>query len=377
MPASPYHQRLYRARHELDAGPRADVLRAVAEHYADLIADLAGQTMNVDGIEVSRGPLTPDDADRIVRALRDALRRLTDRLAGAIDREAQAAIELAVTAAEEAAASIVKPGSGLLVHADFAAVPERAVEGLFVRRGLDDGYTYAALLRRGAARAQPLFEGLVARAVTTGQTGDELTRDLAAALADVDPLVRTAARRATGANGRLLKRALLREARLDPNPDVLPAARRLWYEARRVAVTEVNVAFAEADRAASAVSPVVDLLRWRVSGRHDGLKTGACSCDFYRTADLHGYGPGLYHPRAYPALPHPHCACRAEHVLRPASDWGTPKRPLPERVGAYDPAARAQAERDRGQPFGDAQWARVSGAGRERALLALRAARKV
>ena len=280
--------------------------------------------------------------------------------------------DLAAQYAEEATAALVRPVAPQLVtQATFAAVPDLAVEGLFVRRGLGQT-TYRALLRRGAARAMPAFETMITRAVATGQTGDSLASDLAGALARVDPLVRQAAARSTTPAGRLLKRRLMVEAA--DNPEALTAARRLWYEARRIAVTEMNVAHAEGSRVAAVRSPVVDLLRWRVSGRHDGLPSSPDRCDVYRYADLHGFGPGLYHPAAMPALPHPHCACHGAHVLRPVERWGEAARPLPVRLGSVR-AARARAERAGGRRMGDAEWAREAGGALALAKVVLRAAR--
>lgn len=364
---SPYHLKLLEARRAFEAGPRADVLKALARELADVLAWL--------GSEVGQGALGSDHAAAVMAGLRRTLARVADRLATVLDAEALAALELAARYAEDATAALVRPVAPQLVtQVTFASVPELAVEGLFVRRGLQQT-TYRALLRRGAARSMPTFETMIVRAVATGQTGESLAADLATALGRVDPLVRKAAARATSPYGRLMKRRLLAEAASEVNPEALTAARRLWYEARRIAVTEMNVAHAEGSRAAAVRSPVVDLLRWRVSGRHDGLLTSPDVCDYYRFANLHGYGVGLYHPGAFPALPHPHCACHGAHVLRPVERWGGEARPLPEHLGDIDAQVRRKAEAAGQRAMSDAEWERESAKGHVGARLAVRMAR--
>jgi hypothetical protein len=113
--------------------------------------------------------------------------------------------------------------------------------------------------------------------------------------------------------------------------DSLQQAQRIEYEARRIAVSETNSHYHEADVVSAIQSPVVDLLRWRTSQLHTREKRYVPDvCDFLEQADLFGYGEGLYHPAGVPALVHPHCQCRVENVLKPPEEYGTPNRELPE-----------------------------------------------
>jgi hypothetical protein len=57
------------------------------------------------------------------------------------------------------------------------------------------------------------------------------------------------------------------------------------------------------------------------------------NCDVLASADLHGFGEGLYHPSTVPALPHPWCECRIEVTIKRPSQrpTGSEEREVPDR----------------------------------------------
>jgi len=126
--------------------------------------------------------------------------------------------------------------------------------------------------------------------------------------------------------------------------DTLQRARKLLYDARRIMVTEINTAYFEADRVATMRSPVVDLVKWQVSGRHFSIPSSPDVCTLYYQGNYHGYGPGVFHPANLPSKPHPHCACSTIPVVRPPAEWDNPPRPVPDALRISEDSARGILE---------------------------------
>src|SRR5690606_7061939 len=137
-------------------------------------------------------------------------------------------------------------------------------------------------------------------------------------LAAGDPYLRAVAEN-YGPRGGLTRAARLAGVQYDR--EAAQVARRLGYDAARIARTESAAAFREADSLAALRSPVVAGLQLRLSPRHPVWDV----CDVYATLDLYGLGAGVFPPGKVPVLPHPHCLCFLTPVLRPESEWGRPK----------------------------------------------------
>jgi hypothetical protein len=116
-------------------------------------------------------------------------------------------------------------------------------------------------------------------------------------------------------------------------------------------VTEPNTAYHEANVQGMIQSPVVDLVKWNTSGRHDGLNSAPDACDVLRDADLFGYGSGVYHKRVAPSLPHPACACHLSAVLLRPAEWGRPPRAVPKQVLVRGAAVRKIVGEDKTDAF--------------------------
>jgi hypothetical protein len=115
-------------------------------------------------------------------------------------------------------------------------------------------------------------------------------------------------------------------------PGDVKEIRTLFYDARRIQVSEMNNALREANTEALVESPVVTAAAWQVSGRHDFGNPDECSV--LATADYYGLGRGVYPVGKFPLAPHPHCACTQGGPVkfRRPSEWGQPKPPA-ERLG--------------------------------------------
>jgi hypothetical protein len=116
------------------------------------------------------------------------------------------------------------------------------------------------------------------------------------------------------------------------------AARKLRYEATRIARTEAARAHTAARVDSVRDTPGVDALEWTLAGVHPVEDI----CDVYASADLYGLGPGRYPVDRAPSLPaHPNCMCTltpvitAESIMRdlrgePKPPPGAPEHETPE-----------------------------------------------
>lgn len=98
------------------------------------------------------------------------------------------------------------------------------------------------------------------------------------------------------------------------------------YNALRLAITEINNSYREAQVINNKRSPVTNGLRWHLSGSHPRPDI----CDVWAEQDLYGFGPGGYPPEAVP-IDHPRGFCFFTDIIRPASEWSKPKPPTPPR----------------------------------------------
>lgn len=333
-----YNRNLITARQQMLAGdgPRARLLRT-------LHSEMAAMLVRVQG-EADVGTITPQRAERLRRSIRREMRRLEERLTAALSQGAREAAELAAeghAAGTAAAAEIAE----ISVAADFTSVPREALEGVMVRRGLSQGgtlsETFQTLIRRNAMAAAEDIDRAITSAVARGMSNQRLTTEIAAQLARDEPEMRRALRSLGPRGGRTL-------AAIDEGVEIqgptLKRAKRLLYDARRIAVTEINTAYTEASLVAAEKSPVVSYVRWRVSSRHWGLSSSPDICSVYQATDRHGLGEGIFTPTNCPSHPHPFCMCWQSSVVRPPEEWGEPSPPAAQPKEITDEEMRRALE---------------------------------
>lgn len=329
-----FNEALHRARQQFyrqEGVPRRMIERLYLEFAAMLV--------RIDA-ESGTGAITADRAEGLKRSIMREMARYGMRLSRQLVAGAQEAAEIAAQAHVEAvrrASSL----AGVQTRVTMRDVPRRAIENMMVRRGIDIvssrgrggvgrgglSGTFETLVRRRIRNLQPEIDRVLTSAVARGQSAGRLTSELAVTMTREDPALALALER-IGPRGQSLIRKL-HEGKLD-EITYIPDVRRLLYDSRRIAVSEINNAYFESDRLASAESPVVDLLRWQTSGRHGGLHSSPDACDLAEKADLHGYGPGIYHKQTCPSPQHPHCACRTIKILLTPDLWGAgQERPIP------------------------------------------------
>jgi len=297
----------------------SEMRRALAQMLVDLQAD------------VDAGELTEERAQELRENIERALQRFRDRAVVVLEETRREAMDAAVqghTAGLTAIAEQAPAAAGTIEVADtFADVPERVLEIGMTRRAIGGAETMQTLVNRRVQEAADDIDDTIESAIGRGVSNQRLTRDLANQLAGDDPELQD------------LLETMGRQQGVDVDPDADPVsitedelqkAEQLKHEARRIAVSEINSHYHEADVIAAIESPVIDLLRWRTSETHTPDKRYVPDiCDFMESADLQGYGEGLFHPAAAPSLVHPWCQCRYEKVFKEPEEYGTPNRNLP------------------------------------------------
>jgi len=222
------------------------------------------------------------------------------------------------------------------VRAPFSGISRDAFEDLYKRRNMGLTNSYRSLTEFQKKQSGLIIEKQLENAVLRGATWQDATQAIVDGLTRGDPELRRMAKnmaRKSSGLGIWLERALENpEGRDDVGPlyiDRVKQARKIAYDARRIVRTEIAHAHHEADRIASARSPVVKGMKWNLSMRH-GEAVGIDICDVYAEVDLHNMGDGVYPPEYLPPLPHPHCLCFMTHVLREPGEWQDPKQPAKE-----------------------------------------------
>lgn len=267
---------------------------------------------------VSQGTLTAGEAEelrsRIDAALQRAEREARSIISGAKTESMRRTIEAHESAFEEAA-SIA--GVAALPISEWAPnIRERTRTSEKVRRGVSS--SVGAMIQRSLQSAADTVDDALAQAVSAGESASSAAQTVAQALS--------------------------------PNRDTLPTGgRQLISDLRRILVTEVSTIMDEAGKNLAALNPAVDLVRWTLSGRHSSLASSPDACDVLEAADRHDYGRGLYHPQTAPSLPHPHCECRIQTVLKPPSEWTEGNRPIPDRPSVTKAGVRELMEQVEGR----------------------------
>jgi hypothetical protein len=122
-------------------------------------------------------------------------------------------------------------------------------------------------------------------------------------------------------------RAFGRTDLVDPilrTPGFEQAAKRLLFQADRIAYSEIHNARHEAERQWYAADPLVAAVGWRTSGSRGSTRIPDV-CDYLARGDYYGLGPGVYPIALVPLPPHPHDRCEIVPIVRPAYRAGEAK----------------------------------------------------
>lgn len=329
---SEYEQALLQARQRYTQRTQPRILRRLRTEYAEMLLAITEATTG--------GQITEQRAREMKATINAEMNDLERRLSRTLERGT-------LSAAEDAAAGhrrglrAASAATGVDVTQSFNDVPAQVLEDLMVRRDLGVATTFKSLIRRNLQDAARDIDRYLAQSIGRGITYDAAGRELAALMAREDPELLNTLRQLGAKGGRL------REGILGTDVSDLPRlteARGLLFDARRILITETNASFYESNRASMQRSPAVDLAQWTLSARHHNLPSSPDICTLYSEEDLHGFGPGLYHPASAPAQPHPFCMCSLAPTFLPPERWGE-ERELPSPRELTQDDVRAALER--------------------------------
>lgn len=306
---------------------REQILQQVRYGRLDRVREAIAQALDQVEKEAPSGPLTPETAQQLRQQYEATLQQLRSDLVAATEAQRSQAVQETAGAHEEAliAAAVAAGLYASLPEAREQLPPvsewaprfrERISMHIQVRRGLDEDLTPEGYITRILSSVGSEIDSAIGSAMgkrggveeAAQKTVSEVVRDIGAALADDD---------LSDALDSVGLGALVGE---DSSFD-MEGARQLGSNLRRVISHEVAHVADEAGKTLAALNPAVDLVQWELSARHHALSSSPDVCDVLATADLYGYGAGVYHPATVPSLPHPHCECRQSTILKPVSEW--------------------------------------------------------
>lgn len=288
-----------------------DVSRAVRKQLASDYITLIDQVLN--------NPDNYQDPEQLQQALVRALVKYSDRANLTVREGIREAAKRATGAHQEALEQLYDGITG-----NFGTIPERTIRLMYIRRDMGLIESFKTLNR-------------FSMEASAKEVGDILTSHLQSGTSYQDAVNRIASAMVRGnkeAEEVLENYGLMggrRYLRVDPDPEAQELARNIGFNARRIALTEINTAYHESSRQAASKSPVVKAVRWTLSAAHPEPDI----CDVYAEADLHGLGKGLYHPDSAPMKPHPFCLCSYGYEMK-EPDEDNPDVPEPETVDATE-----------------------------------------
>lgn len=184
--------------------------------------------------------------------------------------------------------------SGALVAGTFSQIPARTL-AVLASRG-SNAAKFRTLINRHMTDAAGSLDAIINGGIGTGQSARSLARDIASLLVGEDIKA--------GAYG------------LDPTD--VSGLKSIWYDSRRIAVTEINNAYRESNHQSLEESGMVGAVQWQLSGSHPVED----ECDDIAAESSEGYEPGFYTLDEWPDAPHPFCMCGQGAVaLKPVAEW--------------------------------------------------------
>lgn len=321
MSASDYHRQLLEARRVGLAliGRQEDLLLELLQEYAEEIERI-----------VRRGFGTTAHR-RLLAELEEVIVQLTRDMAASTGQGIRLTAE---RIAEIHARATVALAGETVVGAAFGGIGLQAAQAVIARPELSRAFVS---IRRESIQT---VDRILQRGILRGATPAQIARELRAHIAAPESLLEGDA--VLLRDRRRIGYEAIKQLGYEPTPENLAHVRaeagRIADRARLIARTEIATSAHEAAVQAAINSPVVAALRWTLSARHPLRDV----CDLLAEGDFYGLGPGVYDPRAVPGKPHPRCLCYLREILRPVSEWGKPRGPVPARI--LDPGVVIEGE---------------------------------
>lgn len=304
--AGAYHRALEAARRRalILTERQLEAFQRLLEQYADELVRRAIAAFELGG------------RDRAAEVALEVIQQLTHDLAQATRN----GIELTARTVSEiyaAATATILASANVDLAASFTGLNVRAAQAVLARPEL------AASFRSIRQESIDAIDAILRRAILRNAPSQSIAMELRTHILGADAFPRRLLldRRRIGYDA-------IRELGYEPTRANLEAVRRqtgrIAARAQLIARTEPINTEHEATALAAAESPVVDVIRWRLSSRHPKRD----QCDALAEADWFGYGPGRYDPRLLPSKPHPRDLCFMLHELLPVERWGESRGPL-------------------------------------------------
>lgn len=301
-------------------------LRALSKESRRRLAEEYLQALR----QVTQNPNQFGNTDEFIDALRRALVTYARRANLQVNEIQELAAQAAGEAHEEA---LEKVGVGT----SLTNVSQEAVNAMYKRRSLGAVQTFKTLNRFSAEATAEELGRVLQQLTIQGRSPNAAYRAVAEALVSGNPELEWLMDNYGTRGGVRLS------SDVSPNPEAQAIASTIGHNAKRIALTEVQQSYWEADRISAAKSPVVRALRWTLSGAHPEPDI----CDAYAELDVHGLGPGLYFPETLPIKPHPYCICSVGYEMLESGeerpDPTQPRQVTPEQVAAVMPNATQHA----------------------------------
>lgn len=338
-----YQKALLKARNE-SLGLNAEAQKRLLDNFRE----------SLKRIPIDSGKaIDPKTAKRLEKQIRTIMDNFQTVFENATKKGIDVTIDEVIKLHDNAIQSIADTAGVKLSHS-FEGVNDAVYRGLAKRRG---AATFQSLLNKPLSGSIKEIDSFIQSAVTRGVATNRATVDLARLMAGNDPALLAAVNRvpanskvhAFGGYGKL------DFERYGINPNQVKAVRKIYYDARRIMISETNNALREANAEALVQSPVISAAQWTVSGRHKEED----ECDILAKQDVYGFGPGFYPAEFWPPGPHPHCGCYHGKVKqRLPTEWKKPKTP----PTPMDTAGRKEIENTLEQVAKKNKWtdARIS-----------------
>jgi hypothetical protein len=334
-PSQIYLETILAARHNLISVGQ-DTIAEIEKAYAELLLGISNRYY--------LGELTHDRAASLAASIEEELKKYGSASMKALSK---GALDGASFGAKAHKYAIAKTLASVGVAVDFGdtfdAVPGAALEALATRRVFNGGYAklLATIQKRGLTKAADSIDTYLVEAVGQGLSAGDATKGLAHLMRESLPVESKGIAKLLGPKGGFKKGLtpdVLKYLKSAKAGEAVKGARSLMSDARRIAVSEINAAHHEADAIASARSPLIDNVRWQVSGRHPNLPSTPDRCDILAAEDYYGLGKGVFPSTAIPPLPHPYCLCKTFPIIKPIAEWGL------ESTTAVEPKSPVQAD---------------------------------
>ena len=274
-----------------------------------------------EGLQVSLGSLPPDRAAAVAKMARITLQlreRLHQRMNEAVTKGRDVSFNEILKLQQEATEKVFKSKGVDPALLQQIQMPNLTMAGQWESLG-KGAATWKTLLRGYVTDAVSDAQQIVTRALLEGMSPDELAKRLRPYVLGAEPF-QEAFKGAGEITDKILK-----------DPTQTGAAKRLRFNADRIAFSEIHNARGEAELQAFAQDPFVEAVRWQLSPNRGKVRRPD-ACDGLANTDFFGMGKGVYPVSQVPTFPHPFCRCERVPIPRGIEDMHKPK-PNPPRKG--------------------------------------------